>query len=73
MLISLFCFLQNSSARSCHISNIAKYHAVTIKKSEKKGNKSFYERKKLLQKHEFWMKEKFILRRKEKCILDFFG
>ena len=37
-----------------------------------KGNISFCERKKLLQKHELWMKGKFKLTRKEKFILWFF-
>ena len=30
-----------------------------------KGDLSFYERNKLLQKHKLWMKEKFILKRNE--------
>ena len=34
-----------------------------------KGNISFYDRKKFLQKHELWMKRKFILRKKLKFIL----
>ena len=91
ILMSLFCFLQNSSATSCHISSNGKYLVVTNKNSEKKkflnsvlhfllswrwrsfkmfkGNISFYETKKLLQKHELWIKGNFILRRKKKFML----
>ena len=66
MLISLFCFLQNSSARSCHISNIAKYHAVTIKKSEKKRKQKFLRKKEVITKTWILNERKVYLKKKGK-------